>query len=110
MKIIPVICVGLAIAIPELALAKLPFENSVFGKVESTLDFCSQVDPPMAPKYEAKKKALVEGIPEKEVAEARETQEYKDGYNEAKTELTKQSKDEVASTCKGLLQSEKADK
>lgn len=110
MKIIPVICVGLVIVIPELALAKLPFENAVFGKVESTLDFCSQVDPPMAPKYEAKKKALVEGIPEKEVAEARETQEYKDGYNEAKTELTKQSKDEVASTCKGLLQSEKADK
>lgn len=110
MKIIPIVCVGLVIAIPELALAKLPFENSVFGKVESTLDYCSQVDPPMAPKYEAKKKALVEGLPEKEVAEARQTQEYKDGYNEAKTELSKQSKDEVTSTCKALVQSEKADK
>ena len=110
MKIIPIVCLGLVIAIPELALAKLPFENSVFGKVESTLDYCSQVDPPMAPKYEAKRKALVEGLPEKEVAEARQTQEYKDGYNEAKTELSKQSKDEVTSTCKALVQSEKADK
>jgi hypothetical protein len=110
MKIISIICVGVAIAIPKLALAKLPFENSVFGKVESTLDFCSQVDPPSASKYEAKKTALVEGIPEKEVAEARESKEYKDGYDEAKSELSKESKDDVASTCKALLQSDKAGK
>jgi hypothetical protein len=110
MKIILIVCVGVAIAIPEVALAKLPFENSTFGKVESTLDVCAQVDPPSASKYEAKKKALVEGIPEKEVTEARESKEYKDGYDEAKSELSKESKDDVASTCKALVQSDNAGK
>jgi len=107
MKMTAVICLAMAIAIPELALAKLPFDNSMFGKVEATLDVCSQADPPSASKYEAKKKELVEGVPEQEVAEARDTKEYKDSYEEAKTQLGKESKQDVLSACKALLQSDK---
>ena len=110
MKITTVICLGVAIAIPELALAKLPFDNSMFGKVEATLDVCSQADPSSASKYEAKKKELVEGVPEQEIAEARDTKEYKDGYEEAKTQLGKESKEDVLSGCKAVLQSGKAAK
>src|SRR5215472_18110338 len=103
MKILSIVCLTVVVVIPRLSFAKLPFENSIFGKVEGTLDFCSQVDPPSAAKYGAKKKALVEGLPEKEVADARETKEYKDGYGDAKTQLGKESKDDVLSTCKATL-------
>jgi hypothetical protein len=104
MKIYKVMCLGAALAIAPLALAKLPFTNDAFGKVEGTLDFCAQVDPHAAPKYQERKKALVEGVPEKEVEEARETQEYKDAYDWVTDELDESPKEHAADACSAFLQ------
>src|SRR5438132_6594370 len=79
MKMFRIICVSAAILIPQLVLAKLPFPNDAFGKVEGILDFCAKADPQSAAKYQAHKKALVKDVPEKEVAEARQATQRESG-------------------------------
>jgi hypothetical protein len=104
MKIYRVMCLGATLVIAPLALAKLPFTNDAFGKIEGTLDFCAQVDPHAAPKYQERKKALVKGVPEKEVEEARETQEYKGAYDWVTNELDKSPKEHAVDACSAFLQ------
>jgi hypothetical protein len=103
MKILRTLGLGAAILLPQLALAKLPFSNDAFGRVEATLDSCTQADPAGAPKYQERKKALVKDVPEKEVAEARASQEYKDAYEVTTTEIGKQPKEKVAEACAASL-------
>jgi hypothetical protein len=104
MKIHRILCLATAIVIPQVALAKLPFTNDAFGKVEGTLDFCAQVDPQAAPKYREQKKQIVRDVPEQEVAEARSTQEYKDGYEWVSTELSKVPKNKAVEACAASLE------
>jgi hypothetical protein len=103
MRIDRILCLGAALVIPQLALAKLPFTNDALGKVEGTLDFCAQADPPAAPKYKEQKKGLVKGVSEKEVTEARRTQEYKDAYDWMAAELAKVPKDRTVQACTAYL-------
>jgi hypothetical protein len=107
MKIYRILCVASAMIVPQLALAKLPFPNDAFGKVEAAADSCAQADPPSAPKYQEAKKALVRDVPGKEVAEARATQEYRDAYNATTTEIGKQPKDKVVEACTASLKGDK---
>jgi hypothetical protein len=107
MRIQRVLCLTAAIVLPQLALAKLPMTNDVLGKAEGTLDFCAQVDPPAASKYQERKKSLVRGAPEKEVVEARKTKDYKDGYDWIINELGKATKDQAVETCAAVLQGDK---
>jgi hypothetical protein len=107
MKILQILCLGAAIVIPQLALAKLPFTTDVFGKSEGALDFCVQVNPVAAPKFQERKKALVRDVPEKEVVEARKTEEYKDGYEWITTELKKFPKDQAMDACTTVLKADK---
>jgi hypothetical protein len=104
MKIHRILCLGIAIVIPQLALAKLPFSNDAFGRIEGTLDFCAHADPQAAQKYQEGKKQMVRDVPEKEVAEARKTQEYKDAYQWMSTELGKVPKDKAAEVCAASLE------
>jgi hypothetical protein len=104
MKIYRILCLVAAIVIPQLALAKLPFSNDAFGKIEGTLDFCAQVDPQAAPKYQEQKKQIVRDVPEQEIVEARDTQEYKDAYEWISAELGKVPKDKAAKTCAASLE------
>jgi hypothetical protein len=103
MKILRTLGLGAAILLPQLALAKLPFSNDAFGRVEATLDSCTQADPAGAPEYQERKKALVRDVPEKEVAEARASQEYKDAYDATTTEIGKQPKEKVVEACAASL-------
>jgi hypothetical protein len=103
MKIFRTLCLGAAIVIPQLALAKLPFSNDAFGRVEATLDSCTRADPAGAPKYQERKKSLVKDVPEKEVAEARTSQEYKDAYEATTTEIGKQPKEKAVEACTASL-------
>lgn len=107
MKILRIVCVTAAILFPQLMLAKLPFPNDTFGKLEGILDFCAKADPQSASKYQAQKKTLVKDATEKEVAEARQSQEYKDAYDAVSTELGKEPKDKVAETCAASLEGSK---
>jgi hypothetical protein len=107
MKLHRILCLGAAIVIPQLALAKLPLSNDAFGRIEGTLDFCAQTDPQAAPKYQERKRSLVRDVPEKEVAEARKTQEYKDAYQWVSAELAKVPKDKAAETCAASVEGDK---
>ncbi len=104
MKINRILCLGAALVLPTLALAKLPFTNEAFGKVEGTLDFCVQADPQAAPKYEERKKLLVRDVPEKEADAARQTQEYRGAYNWISTELGKVPKAQATKACSDFLE------
>jgi len=104
MKIHRIICLAGVIAIGQLALAKLPFSNDTFGRIEGTLDFCAQAHPEAAPQYQERKKAMVGDAPEKEVAEARGTQEYKDTYQGISAQLAKVPKDRAVAACKAFLE------
>ena len=104
MKIHRILCLGAALVVPQLALAKLPLPNDAFGKIEGTLDFCAQADSQAASKYQERKKVLVGDATEKEVAEARQTQEYKDGYQEISAQLAKVPKEKAVKACTAYLE------
>jgi hypothetical protein len=95
------------VLIAGFALAKMPFSNEVFGKAEGTLDYCARMDSASAEKYQKKKQELVKDIPESEVAAARNTEEYKAGYDWAGEELPKMSKEDVAHVCASSLEQQK---
>ena len=99
MKIQRILYLLAAVLVAELALAKMPFTNEVFGKVEGTFDYCARIDSQSTAKYEKRKKDLVKDVPEDEVAAARKTVEYKTGYEWISNELPKMSKEEVVSAC-----------
>jgi hypothetical protein len=103
MKIYRMLCLGAALALPSLVLAKMPLPNDAFGRLEGVVDFCAQADPQSAAKYQEQKKVLVQGATDEEVAEARASKEYKDGYDEATQEMGKQPKDQVAKACAAAL-------
>ncbi|SRR6266550_6003470 len=107
MKIHQSLCLGMVLVVAPLALAKLPFSDEAFGKVEGTLDFCAQADAASAPKYQERKKMLVKDLPEKEVADARASQEYLDAHQEITTELEKLPKEKVVEACTAYLKSDK---
>jgi len=44
MKIQRTFCFAAMVLITQLAVAKLPFTNDIFGKEEGTLDYCARVD------------------------------------------------------------------
>jgi hypothetical protein len=99
-----ILCLGAAMVVAQLALAKLPLPNDAFGKIEGTLDFCAQADPQGASKYQEQKKLVVGDAPEKDVAEARKTEEYKDSYQSVSDELAKVPKAKAVKTCKAGLE------
>jgi len=107
MRIQAVFCFAAAVLISQLALAEMPMSNDLFGKSESTLDFCAQVKPDSAAKYQERKKSLVKGATEKEVAEARESKEYQDGYASVTNEMRTLPKDQVSDACNAILQENK---
>jgi hypothetical protein len=104
MKISRIVCLSIAIVIPQLATAKVPMPAESFGQIESVLDFCSQVNPKLASNYKDFKKMLAGDATDKELADARDQQEYKDSYQSANEKLTKLEPEKAVKTCSSLLQ------
>jgi hypothetical protein len=107
MKIHRTLCLCVAVVMPQLANAELPFPNEVFAKFEGTLDFCAQVNPKDVQVYEKEKKLLLQGAPEKDAAEARNTQEYKDAYESTKNELGQLPRNKALEVCTASLEGTK---
>jgi hypothetical protein len=107
MKIHRVFCLVAAFLVPQLLLAKMPLPNDAFGRIESSLDYCAQVDSKSASKYQERKKALVRGASDQEVAEARDSKEYRGAYDQVTADLSKEPKDQTAKTCAASLESAK---
>ena len=103
MKIHRMLFWAAAIVIAQMALAKLPFSNDALGQIEGTLDFCARVNSEAAPKYQERKKAMVADVPEKELAEARGTKEYKDAYEGIGSKLGEVPKPQAVEACRAYL-------
>jgi hypothetical protein len=99
-----ILCLIAALLIPQLAGAKLPLPDNSLGKIEGILDFCAKADPQAAPKYQERKKLIVDDATEKEVADARKAQEYNDGYQEVSDKLAKVPKDKAVKACSAYLE------
>jgi uncharacterized protein YycO len=96
-----------ALMLCAIAFAKMPFSNDMFGRVESTLDQCAQIDKSSGEKYAAKKKQLVKDATAEEIEAARNTDEYKTAYKEMSEQLAQMSKDDVMQACTAALKGEK---
>jgi len=107
MKMARMACFSAVLVLAPLAVGKLPVPNETFGRIESALDFCSQADPDSASKYQERKKALVQEASEQEIAEARASKEYKDGYEATSEDMGKQPKEQVKKTCTAAIQANK---
>ena len=105
MKIVRIVGFLALLGFASLAFAKLALPNDIFGKIEGALDACAKADPQSASKYSAKKKELTQGATDQEVADARASQEYKQGYAAGSDEIAKQSKDQAKKTCSATLES-----
>jgi len=100
MKMNRIFALSVAVLVAQFALAKVPYTNEQFGKLEGTLDFCAQLDAPSAEKYQHRKKQLAKDATEAEVAEARESEDYKRNYDWVSEELPKAPKQEALKACK----------
>src|ERR1700758_1732178 len=105
MRMVRVFCLVALLMFTSWAFAKLALPNDVFGKIEGALDACAKADPQSASKYAEKKKEIAEGASDQEVAEARATDEYKQGYAAGSEEISKQSKDQAKKSCSAALES-----
>jgi hypothetical protein len=103
MKIRIALTCCVALVLPQLASADLPFPKDAFGKIESVLNFCAKANPKRASLFEAQDKMLVNDVPEKSLVEARASSEYKDAYDGTADSLSKATKEEAARTCNGFL-------
>jgi hypothetical protein len=103
MKINRILLACAAIAIPKLAFADLPFATDEFGKLETTLKFCAELQPESAAKYQAIAKRYVGNVPAKDLAKARETPEYQQAYETNGTFLANLPKERVIEACNSFL-------
>jgi hypothetical protein len=103
MKFNRVLLVCAAITLPQLTMAKLPFAIDEFAKVERTLTFCSELDPSSAAKYQEVAKRYLGSAPEKELAEARNTPEYKEAYESNGALLAEMPKEHIIEACSAFL-------
>jgi hypothetical protein len=105
MKIVRVFCFSALLVLTSLAFAKLALPNDLFGKVEGGLDACAKANPESASKYMAKKKELTGDASEQELAEARASDDYKQGYAAGSDEIAKQPKEQAKKACAAALES-----
>lgn len=104
MRIRRTLCLTIALVMPQLAQAKLPLSEDSLGKMESILDFCAQADAQGASKYQERKKVIAGEASEKEVAEARKTKEYSDGYEEISNKLAEVPMEKAIKACTAYLE------
>jgi hypothetical protein len=70
------------LALPSLAQADGPALNAqTLGFTESVLNYCGPIEPALALKLREKVKQLVERATEQQIAEARNSDEYRKAYD-----------------------------
>ena len=104
MTIQRILCLTALIGVADVALADPPISNHSLGVLEGTAAFCAELDPEAAAKYQERAKRYVAGMQEKQVAEARDSGQYKEAYQSAGATLSAMSKDQAKKACSGLLQ------
>jgi hypothetical protein len=102
MNVRSMFCLCAVVALPVSA-AEVPLRGQALGSVQSTVDFCAQLDPGSADKYQGFSKLVVEGAPGTEVEEVRRTDEYKEAYERVRAQLKDVPKDQAVESCKGMF-------
>src|ERR1700758_2500665 len=101
-RILSLVWLSTALAVPQVFAAELP-APAALGQVESLLDSCSKANPQSAPDYKKQHERLVQGVPDKDLAEVRASDEYNGAYKEISDRFEKASKAEAVKTCKIFL-------
>ena len=104
MKIRPILCLCVALVIPQLAPAKVPMPEKSLGQIESILDFCAKANPRSASKFNDVKKLLAGDATEDEMSEARKTADYTDSYQETIDQLGKVPNEKAVKACSAYLE------
>ena len=104
MKTHRILALSASVLMPFVALAKLPLSNDAFGKTEATFDFCAQQNAQDAAKYQERKQQMFRDVPEQELADARGTQEYQDGYRGMSDQLRVVPQQQAVQTCQAYLE------
>jgi hypothetical protein len=87
----------------QFTLAAPSVPPKALGQAESTIDFCVRVDSKSADKYTALGKAVVAGMSEKELAETRNSSDYKETYSAITGQLEKTPADKAVEGCRASL-------
>lgn len=88
---------------PQVTFAASSVPAKALGQIEAAGDFCARVDAPSADKYKAAGKALVRGMSEKEVKEARESSDYRTAYDTMTGALEKVPQDKAVESCRSSV-------
>jgi len=103
MKLFGTLSLAALIALPLLALAAPPVPPKALGSVEATVNFCVRVDSKSADKYKEWGKSLVRDMSEKELADARDSSDYKETYDAITVELDKVPTEKAVEACRASL-------
>jgi len=101
LKILSLVLLSVAMAGPQV-FAESP-APAALGLMESTLDSCSKANPASASDYKKQREHLLQGVSDKDLAEARASDEYKGAYQEISDRFEKASKAEAVKTCRVFL-------
>ena len=101
-RILSLVCLSTALAAPQVFAAELPAPDAL-GLIESLLDSCSKANPASAADYKKQREHLVQDVPDKDLAELRDSNEYKGAYKEISERFEEVSKDDAVQTCKVFL-------
>jgi len=103
MKIHCILCVA-AIVFPQFAMAEPSFTGQSLGTVQAMLDFCAQINPGAATKYQEHAKLVAEDASQQALDDARNTGVYKEAYAQTIAALGEVSKHDAEEACKGLVE------
>lgn len=93
-----------ALAFSQLALGETEVNHQSLGAVQAAVDFCMQVKPGDATKYQQQAGYLVSGLSEVELSKLRSADDYKEAYASTKEALAKVDAHEAAKACGGFLE------
>ena len=97
------LCIAAVAALSQLVSAAPGVSPQALGHVDATVDFCARVDSKSAASYKAWGKGLFEGVPDKELADARNSGDYRETYDAIAAALAKVPAGEAVGTCRAAL-------
>ena len=94
----------IAAVLPQFALADLPVNHQSLGTVQAVVDYCVQVKPADAARFEEQAELLVSGLSKEELSKVRSADDYKKAYAATNEALDKVDVSEATKACDGYLQ------
>ena len=102
MKIRYFVALFAVLILSSSTFASCPAASGI-AQVEAILDFCGQVDPAVASQASQLRAVLLQGVPQKEVADALESPSYRQSYQAEWNTLTQMPKSQVIAACSSGL-------